>query len=156
VVEWLTGFLFTWNYERKVEVLQKLHEMAKSGVGQDPQLGPVYQELVAHINVYRAQPLYLIPGGLTSEAIYKFTSGAFFWYLAGIGMYIFGRRQQLSNWKPAAIALLVVGTLFGLIGMLIPTFWHPILNVILYVIFGFLLLAWIYSAGTKIGNQSGT
>ena len=166
IVETTTGIRFMWSMDRKIELLTELNDLAKEGVAQDPQLGPIYQSAVRELAGYDVKPLTMSME-LDFDFLVKFVAAAAAGAIAMVWLLFFAAGDNLGGGlsgallqmtregkiqKPYGLIVLVIffacmplylGACGGL-GVLFPTLGNVWVNVGLYIVVGIAL--WIYAA----------
>jgi hypothetical protein len=131
--ERVSGFLFYWQLERRIDLATKLLALEVGGVQSHYQLSVVYKDLISSLQGYKNPsidfPSFSAPNVLL-EDILKFLSGGFLGFLLAIWGY--SNREDRSY--AAIYGGLIFGMIFGLIGVAIPTASNPLVNYISYPI----------------------
>jgi hypothetical protein len=141
-----TNFLYFWYLHNRVSILKDLNELAQAGITQNPELAPLYEEMVTEL----AERRYLSVRGtilvivsnlsdaLSSIAFWKFLSGGlwgFVFMLAGIVGWAGSGRDK----RNVILGALVFGLFMGVIGIILP-FHSPLVNFILFPVLQMVVL----------------
>jgi hypothetical protein len=137
--ERLTGAFAFNRLEREVDILLKLQTMADAGIINHPELKQVYERISNDLSSLESRefgipsmPVINIKNPVTFG---KAISGAFIWIVVAIFGFVteYGKTKRLSAMTFALVStVLLIGMLFAWIGTIIPTFFNPWINYILF------------------------
>ena len=128
-IDYWTGWNYYRNLEKKVALLETLHTLSADGITEDPDLYPIYQDIVEDLS-QRPIPNVTIsqPSLIQSISFWKGISGALFWIIFAIAGFFgaFGKESKIAS----VTILGFIAFLFGLLGSVIPTIIDPWINYI--------------------------
>jgi len=146
VFELVTGILYYSSLERRIALLGELRQLSASGAATDPQLAPIYQDLVVELNT---RPTFAIFGSLS---IGKFLAGASLGLFVLFGEFWLMITAKDPDWKAGLFSGGFLALALGIVGALIPDIGSSWVNVIAYVV----VYAVVVTVSVRVSPPAGT
>ncbi len=136
VWDWTTGYLYYGSLDRKISILERLHELERTGITDNPELKQLYEDSVEDLTRHKVHPISTIPSEMrSSEGFFKFlSSGWLGWLMIIVGFS--EKRKGKGDWKNTVVAGIFFGIMMGLVGYILPTLGSIWVN---YLVWPFLL-----------------
>jgi len=155
--EHFTGHFFFTRLETKIRLLIELHQLAKAGIENDPNLAPIYFATVTELNSIdtssQLSPSFTKFNLGNPVNIWKAVSGAFLWILAGIiglsGEIKKAGGKITGNTIGLGVLIFLIVIFFAWIGTIIPTIYFPWINYLGFPTLQILILWLISRKSTK-------
>ncbi|MEX2161251.1 MAG: hypothetical protein WD751_04975 [Anaerolineales bacterium] len=135
VGERLTGFIYFWQVERKIDIVSSLLSLNSNGIRNDPQLASIYEDLINSVKNYvPASFSFEFAGaqGSSLETLVKFLGGSLLGVLVALSGYSDRNDPRKTQWRSTLFGGLFFGLVFGFVGIVIPTYTNPWVNLIAY------------------------
>ncbi|MFW6016749.1 MAG: hypothetical protein ACOCRK_09955 [bacterium] len=152
------NLLYVWKMEKRINMLKEISEINMETISKDKRLNEEYDKILNDLNSFSNESdsitdLLFVKTESTHLKKWKFiTGGIIFWLM--LFTIPFADYEDMKERLSAFVIILILGGIFGFIGLKIPTFYNEYINYIVYPLMQIIFFAWLAVGITKNQKES--
>jgi hypothetical protein len=146
--EYFTGYSYYDNLEKKISLLKELNALANDGISTNSDLQEAYQQTILELTKRKVNPLDIPPIIFIDKTIFLETSIKIFSSISVGLLFLIGSITGAipsDNKSLAIFTSILIGFLFGCIGIVLPIIYRPWVNYVGFPVVQLLLLLFLGS-----------